>query len=82
MAYEAGVASGYGGTRDEWMSSEVSARYNRSGDVVVSMPGGEDFTVVVKKDNASDSKSGYQAVQGGKVGEAGTSANAAGAGAS
>lgn len=79
MAYESSVASGYEGSRDEWLSSEVAAHYNRSGDIVVTMPDGEDFTVVTQKDNASSSNSSGSVAAKDDRSEAASSANTAGA---
>lgn len=44
-AYESGKSSGYKGSRQEWFSSEITARYNRNGGIVVVLPDGNEFTV-------------------------------------
>ena len=45
LAFDASVAAGYGGTKDEWLAHEVDARHDHDGNVVVRLPDGYEFTV-------------------------------------
>ena len=46
VAYETSVTFGYEGTQDEWLTNEVYARFDSSGDLVVIFPDGGELTIL------------------------------------
>lgn len=54
IAYEQSVENGWQGTKEEWLASEVNARHDHAGDVLVKLPDGGEF-VVSKRDSKGQS---------------------------